>query len=362
MKGAARDLMSMCMRALENAYSEINGLKAGYAVGKIAGLKSDTYSLDQATEEVIKHHVDDYDPGIVLITEETGKMYHGEGDLEPAQTMLISDPTDRSIVLKNFLGARIDDDASQCDRFVRDILKEGLDIWEKEKGPPVLSGPTGSLTAIKDRRILFNVMVNYVTGHMYVSCPLGNMYGEIGLPFDDYKTVSFPRYRLGGKFATFLGKSGYPENLERSQLGLVREDCFDEWAPGPARILQLSDLNSDEDVGFILSNGEKIGEWIGWLSWVKYARDKKEPDEKSMSAYRVFFESPRTKEQVLVAPAPHYSIFRDEGGETRTNLNMMFQLQDPSHYRETLAVVPVHNLRTVSRIKSLGKNHHELKL
>lgn len=362
MKGAAKDLMNMCIGALASAYSDINGMKAGYAVNPVDGGKSDTYRLDQATEECIKHWVDDYDPNIVLVTEETGKMYHGERGMEPTQTVLIADPTDRSIKLKEFLDARIDDDIEQRDRYVRDILRDGMNIWERELGCAALSGATGSITAIRGRRILFSVMVNYVTGHMFVSCPLGNRCGEIKTPFDDYENVEFPQYREGGKFATFLGKKGYAENLEQSQLGLSSQDCADEWAPGPARILQLSNLNPSDDVGFILSNGEKIGEWIGWLSWVKYARDRKETDERSMTAHRVFFECPRTKEHVLVAPAPHYSIFRDEGPETRINLDMMFQLEDPSHYRETMVIVPVHNLRMVSRVKSLGRNHHELKL
>lgn len=361
MKGASRDLMKMCIRALEGAYGDINSLKTSDAIGYVHSGKADTYGLDEATEEMIKHDVSGYDPDIALVTEETGKMYHGENGLEPTQVVLIADPTDRSIKLRDFLSARVQDDPSAKSMPVGDVLQRYIDVWERELGPPVISGASGSLTAIKDRKVLFNVMVNYVTGDMFVSSSLGNKHGKVGERFETFGNMCFPDTKKGEKYAAFLGKKGYPENLEQCQLGLEPEQCADPWAPGPTRILQLSDMTSN-DIGFILSNGEKVCEWIGWLAWTKYARCPEQPDERSLSAYRIFFESPRTKDHVLVAPAPHYSMFRGTDGHVEIDLEKMFQLDDPSHYRETLVVVPVNNTRVIARIKALGAEHHELHL
>ncbi|MCX6816137.1 MAG: hypothetical protein NT120_04785 [Candidatus Aenigmarchaeota archaeon] len=316
MDGASKDLMYACMKALKKAHDGMVSLRCDRAVDCVSNGKSDTYGLDQATEEVIKHSIADYDKDLVLITEETGKAYHGERGLEPTRTILISDPTDRSIIMKKFLDKQIAEDDSKKKKYVGEILEQGMGKWKTELGDPVLSGASGSITAIKDRRILFNVMVNYITGHMFVSSPLGNRYGTTD---DLYQMspVNFSPDAEGDGFATFLGKTGYEENLEKCDIGVNKDKCIDPWAPGPTRILQLSDIYKQKDAGFILANGEKIGEWIGWLSWVKYAKDSHEPDENALQAFRIFFECPRTREYVSVAPAPHYSIFRDEGDETR---------------------------------------------
>jgi hypothetical protein len=366
MKGADKDLLEMCIKALRNAHDDINSLTCDYAIENVGIGKEDTCGIDQSTEEVIKHYVKNYDPTIVLVTEETGKLYHGKRGLEPTQVVLVSDPTDRSIKMREFLQKMINQDSSYLKKDVNSVIKDNFHTWESEFGDPTISGASGNITAIKDRRILFNVMVNYITGELFVSSPLGNRYGKIEEPMDydsiDFQDVSFPSETgKKGKYATFLRKKGYQENLEKCHLGLNQEDCVDPWAPGPTRILQLSSLYKGDGIDFILSNGEKIGEWIGWLSWMKYSRDDEVPDENSLEAYRIFFEDPRTKELVLVAPGPHYSIFRDEGNETVINLDMMFQLNDPSHYRETFVVVPVHNTGIISRVKALGKYCHELK-
>lgn len=360
MDGASRDLMKICTEALRQAYDDINSLRCGYAIELVHSGKSDTYGLDEVTEEVIKHCIDGYDPNIVLVTEETGKMYHGGKGLEPTQTVLIADPTDRSIKLKEFLEKRIAEDDSNRNKYVNEVIAGSVDLWEKEFGHATLSGAFGSIAAVRNGRILFNVMINYVTGDVFVSSPLGNKQGGLRDPMENYTSIEFPSQTRSDRYSTFLGKKGYAENLQKCGLDLKPENCTDPWIGGPARILQLSTI-SPKDVGFILSNGEKIGEWVGWLAWAKYARKPTDPDERSLSVYRIFFEDPKTRELVLVAPAPHYSIFRDEDGETRINLDRMFQLEDPSHYRETLVVIPVNNLRPVARIKSLGKYKHELK-
>ncbi len=383
MKGIEKDLLNVSVDALKSAYEAISNLKCDFATEIVSGGKSDTYGLDFTPEEAIKHTVQGYDADIVLVTEETGKNYSGEVGLEPTQTVLICDPTDRSIKMRQFLLALMQKEPGYSNKLVHQAFSEKLDAWEngieyvgddKKKsklymgpGSPSITGASASITVIRDRKIMLNVMINYVTGELFIADPLKPRMGS----FEDYKKdkmrhIKFPSE--GGKdnkFVAFLKKKGYSENLKQCNLGLKEEDDIDPWAGGPLRILRLSSFSytdNDNSVSFILSNGEKICEWLGWLSWVKYASDPVESDEHALEAYRMFFENPRTRSLVSVAPAPHYSIFTIKEGETRVNLDRMFQLDDPSHYRETILVAPRHNIASVSRVKALGGHQEELKL
>jgi hypothetical protein len=78
MKGIEKDLRDMSIQALTRAFNEIGALRCDYAIERVGSGKSDTYGLDAIPEETIKVEVDNYDRDIVLVTEETGKMYSGE--------------------------------------------------------------------------------------------------------------------------------------------------------------------------------------------------------------------------------------------------------------------------------------------
>jgi hypothetical protein len=361
MKGIEKDLRDMSIHALTRAFNELGSLRCDFAVEQVGTGKSDTYALDAIPEETIKAEVDNYDRDIVLVTEETGKMYSGELGLEPTQTVLICDPTDRSIKMHEFLLKLIADIPTVAKATVNEAFTSHADRWRTELGDPTISGASASITAIRDRRILFNVMVNYVTGELFTADSVGTRTTKISDRSTEGPLKFSAADRHSRRFVTFLGKEGYAENMDKCNLGLKADDCADPWTGGPLRILSLSDAGQ-KDVSFILSNGEKICEWVGWLSWVKYARDPLQSDERALHAFRLFFESPRTKELVLVAPGPHYSIFIEEDGETRVNLDRMFQLADPSHYRETILITPKENVGAISRVRSLGKYQKELKL
>ena len=360
MKGIESDLLKMSARALQSAYEQLSGTTCAFAIQSVGGGKADTCGLDSIPEEAIKQVVADYDSSVVLITEETGKMYSGETGLEPHQTVLICDPTDRSIKLKEFIESCIEQLQKNREKPIGEVLEKYRDEWERQLGPASISGASASITAIRDRRIVFNLMVNYVTGEMFVADSLGPRRLMIS---DDVlqpgtRILFSPNPPKLPMFATFLGKPGYDENLKQCALGLDTQKCRDRWVGGPLRILQLSNVSPDP-VAFLLSNGEKVGEWIGWLAWVKYAI---EPalGEYSLEAFRVFFESPLTRGLVSVAPGPHYSIFVVGEEEFRINLDRMFQLKDPSHYRETIFVVPRHDVPEIARIKSLGPYQERL--
>lgn len=364
MQGIDRSLLKTCISGLEGAYNRLNEMKVADACAIVGGGKSDTLALDWMPEQELGRVIQNYDPTTFLITEEAGK-YSGMDGLEPSDVVLVCDPTDRSIKLHEFLDKAMKTHASCGMETVRSVLQAQKGEWEKSMGNAALSGASGSVTAIKGGRPVFNVMINYVTGDVYYACPLGTKRrkaNDTGRIESDASVEFQTQTSCDRKFATFLKKKGYPENMNQCALSLVEADCVDPWAPGPMRILYLSDLNTDptKQASFILCNGEKAGEWMGWLPWAMYAKDPGQGDEHALEVYRVFFESPSTKELVLMAPGPHYSIFTEKSGKSRINFSRMFQLQNPSQYRETLLVVPKHNTDAIGRVTALGQYQKRL--
>jgi len=216
MKGAEKDLLRMVVNSLAKAHYEVGELKASFAVQPVEGGKNDTYGLDSIPEEVIKHTVAGHDPAIALITEETGKMFSGEDSPESTRTVLICDPTDRSIKMKEFLDKVVKERPAYGNE---PIVKAFADLrmeWENEFGNPTISGASSSITAIRDGRLVFNAMVNYVTGDVFIADARGTRMGQIvDYEKGDMKPVVFSPVRRGNKFIAFMKKRGYPENLQQ---------------------------------------------------------------------------------------------------------------------------------------------------
>lgn len=104
---------------------------------------------------------------------------------------------------------------------------------------------------------------------------------------------------------------------------------------GPARILYLKNPSK---VGFIMSNGEKITEWLGWLAYVKFS--------KNLQAYELTFDGSWVRDGVLMAPSGTYSILGDLvevcAGQSYKTIQIDLQklkfLKNPSKYRSTIVI------------------------
>jgi hypothetical protein len=275
------------------------------------------------------------------------------------EAVYFSDPMDRSKVLREFLEKHTGK--------VKDIFsnKTTINEWEASYGDKVeLSGPYGSITAIRHDNILFNVMINYITGMIYLASDAG--IGKLSMSeiFDENEQTIIKRTRellknieaisFGGdltehrKFIAYCSGKKYEDNListkifGKDSIERIRKDFLKYDNPGgPARILYLqTPLNT----GFILSNGEKIGEWLGWLAYVKYCPQK-------LRAYEISFDSTWTRDQILMAPGPAYSILvnnieEDKGisyVKVKLNMSKLKFLDNPSRYRSTILICPETN-------------------
>lgn len=375
MQGVEISHANAAMRAVLKAYYDFGHSSVEDALRKVAAYgKNDTFGMDAGPEITICGELRKYDRGSVVITEEIGAEGNRDDTFLPDnphtfRTVFISDPTDRSNQLKAFL-AKFPKEMK-----IRDIFGKPKNIkeWEKDFGSPAsITGATSAISCIRRGVPIFAVIVNYITQTMAVSCAAGNKL--IKLPDErpdlidlDYvaakgKHITFPSIDGDMKgmqrFVTFLGdtgKVGYKENFVDS--GLMSSEAMDEFLHygkpgGPSRALYLSSLQPrSTPVGFILANGEKIGEWIHWLSFVQFARSINDDSQPALILYEIFQDRPWTKDGVLMSTPPNYSVFREYSGKLFIDTSWLLKMRNPSQLRSTLIVAPYDN-RWAVRVNS----------
>ena len=324
--------------------------------------KKDTLGLDIIPEIIIGNEVREFDPRILFLTEETGKRQSLSACYQenPASMVFISDPTDRSSFLKSFLRNLKEGDEKLSFKEVIN-RKQTAEIWQGQcgGGPALISGATSAITGIKEGRPLFSVILNYITQDLVIASEAGiKIFSLKNLPLetDAYKKITFDKiikeseevyfsqernwgYGDYQNFLTFLGKSGYKENFENSKIFLpefmTEEKLIYNQPGGPSRILYLSSLYEEIKAGFILANGEKITEWIHWLPFLAVKQNGKS----RLKMYEISYDRPYTKEGILMAASPIYSIFsNDDQGKSFLKFSKLEDFPNPTRYRATLLV------------------------
>ena len=344
--------------------------------------KKDTLSLDARPEIDIVQIMRNHDDNSVVITEEIGakgklELTHTH-DPRALRTIYICDPTDRSIFLKRFLAGELKKDETLKTAKVKDIVKQpgAIASWEQIAGSPAtITGAFCALSCIRHAMPIFSVLVNYITQDLFVSCSAGNF--SLKIP-SDRPTIDLKYVRQHGsklffptvlhsfnddarRFVTFVGKEGYKENLRDSRL--ISEAELDRllYYPepgGPSRILYLSSLQPKNiPIGFILANGEKIGEWIHWLPWIRFAHPEDDQEEPAIGLFEVYRRDQlRIKDGVLMSTPPFYSIFKKTGPEGRMMIDVsrFVDFDNPSKIRASLIACPAGNTWATGLVEQSG--------
>jgi hypothetical protein len=237
----------------------------------------------------------------------------------------------------------------------------------KEK-PAVITGSTTSITCVRKGKVVFSVILNYIEGAICVASDNGVHWLKLKdytdlenekITFSDIirngKPLIFPGVSEYGytpdeckRFVTFLGKSGYRENFTDSMVFVENPDKFlhHRTPPGPPRVLYLSELQHGHGpVGFVLSNGEKIGEWIHWLAFVKNAKNGN--GNQALKAFEISLARPWTKYGVLMSTSPEYSLFCEESDNMYIDISRLRAYKRPSQFRSMLVVLPSDNERII---------------
>lgn len=377
MQGVEKSHLNAAIAAVLKAYYDFIHSTVEDALRKIATYgKKDTLGMDAGPEITICEELGRYDAGAVVITEEIGsKGAHlfsdtfRPNDPQTFRTVFISDPTDRSNQLKAFLTTFPKE--LKINNIFEDPATKGK--WEKDfSAPASITGATSAISCIRRGVPIFAVIVNYITQELMVSCAAGNRILKLSnkrpetidldYVYTNGKPLSFPNMDKETKnmqrFVTFLGdagKAGYKENFLDSEL--MSEEKMNEFLHygkpgGPSRVLYLSSLQTcPTPIGFVLANGEKIGEWIHWLSFMQFARSQNDDSQPALTLYEVFQDRPWTKEGVLMSTPPNYSVFREYEGKFFIDTSLLLRMPNPSKLRSTLIIAPFDN-RWVMRLSS----------
>ena len=154
---------------------------------------------------------------------------------------------------------------------------------------------------------------------------------------------------LRALYLTFLGKTGYRENLNDSMLFVQKPDEFVHHysdTPGPPRVIFLSELQQGHGpMGFVMSNGEKIGEWMHWLPFIKYARNSN--GGQALRVFEITAERPWIKNEMLMSTSPAYSIFYDDGQKAYLDISRLRHYKRPNQFRCMIVVLPYDNERII---------------
>lgn len=367
MQGVEISHLNASIKAALTAYYDLRHSTVEDALRPVNSYgKKDTLGMDAGPEITICEELTRYDSGAVVITEEIGSKRTSE-DIRPGEssnpqtfrTVFISDPTDRSNQLKEFL-AQFPKEMEIGEIFGK---ADSIAKWEeKYSSPATITGATSAISCVRRGVPIFSVIVNYITQELVVSCAAGNKILKlpdhrpalIDLEFICAKgnALSFPTIDGKGmrKFVTFLGdtgKVGYKENfIDSGFMDATQMAQFLHYGKpgGPSRALYLSSLQpQNSPIGFILANGEKISEWIHWLAFVQFARSLSDDSQPALILYEIFQERPWTKDGILMSTPPNYSIFREYEGNIYIDTNYLLRMQNPSHMRSTLIVAPYDN-------------------
>jgi len=374
MQGIERKYCDVCINALIGAWQELMGVSCAETLRKVRYGKGDTLGLDAIPELTITSRLKEFDRHAILITEELDdqayRRWPRDSDSVKQPIMFFCDPTDRSDQLEKFFRriskknqiAKVSELMSDCDP---------RKLWFES--PVAITGPTAAITCVRKGEIIFSVILNYVASTVCVAADIGVYWYELeNLSGPQKKKVDLEKVTLAeivknGKklcfpgireldyslddckrFVTFLGKTGYRENFDDSMLFIENPDDFLHHSkpPGPPRALYLSEFQDKHSpVGFILYNGEKIGEWMHCLSFVKYARNKN--GSYALRAYEISLERPWTKNGMLMSTFPAYSLFCNEGGKRYLDISRLRNFKRPSQFRCMIVVLPYDNERII---------------
>lgn len=376
--GIEKSYTDAMIRALRNAQRALFDTLIRDAISRSHVLhKGDTLGLDQRPENAITSALQRFDPYCITITEERGAVnpfaVDGSTSLQGARTFFGCDPFDRSNQACEFFGKN----GKPSERVV-DVIRrsKSRDIWISEYGGPLsITSSTSAICCIRRGLPIAAVILNHLAEQITLACAAGIFHVE--LPKDlsvavtlDYiqehgQRLKFPQpvdYNAGQKIVAFIGKPerGYPRNFDSCRLvsdTALGKHLHYNLPGGPSRVLYLSNLQPEnEPVGVVVANGEKIGEWIHWLAFTRFAY---RVDDQSAPALRLFEVSQNQSLMIdgyLMMPSPDYSLFVHHEDPRRVSISSekLQNLANPSKYRSTMVLIPANNKWALNQVEQYG--------
>ena len=281
-----------------------------------------------------------------IFTEEANEI--GRRDFANRTSYFI-DPFDRSVRFASLLE----------DARTRGFRNVGEVIRDPNNPMTGLNAPFGSVTCVRDEQIAFNVMMDYCSGETYVACKAMLKHGNIDVCPDPEALAAQGEDILfesqeGRSFTCFVGQPAtkkreqyeqHLSNLAFQPGRLPPEELQDPG--GPARVLHLTDETIlGPKVVCILSNGEKICEWFGWLAYVAHCNE--------LAAYELYAGTISVRDEILLAPPPSYSMFQiTEKRECKLKLERILVLDYPVQYRSAIVVAHIGSADVITDMRAM---------
>lgn len=362
MHGIDLEYLAAAMRALRSARIALLAQTPVQSQEPGAG-KEDAKVIDAVTERAIANELWAFNTRCMILTEEAGILTDNAENKKYASSLsYVIDPFDRS---RPFLRSVRQILNPEKHKTLADIV---ADPMFKMNG---LEAPSGSITCVREGEVIFNAMIDYAHGSVYVACKGWVGHGNIDECPDPRSLVERGNEitfspRSGNRFLCFLSDQdkekevGLNEQASKyktilSQLGFQGSSHTGFENPGgPLRILYLSDLNKDpNEPSLIFSNGEKIFEFLGWLAFAIHSE--------KLAVYELYSPGFEARGLVLQCPPPPYSIFTmpENNRGFLLDLDRLTNLMRAGHYRGAIAVT--HSHTTVACATMMAKkNSREL--
>lgn len=371
MYGSERAGLAIAIKAMLEANHNLGRLSCSEALEHVPFYgKHDTRILDAVPEITIRRTLSDHlGEQLVLISEEVGI----DSSLTDAHNKLVVflDPVDGSEALSAFIRGHVADQRVR----LRDVFRDQScrQLWDRRQecpGQRYIAGCASGLTAVKNGQVIFGLVLDLFRQELFLACRDGVFWGRVrevchALPTVGHKMNLWRRltFREPGtddweRFITYIRPADYRANLDIIRLTYSPQDekeLAHADTPGPGRILTQSSL-SDSKASYLISNGEKISEWLGWLAFARYTKEGNTPIFK---VYEASCNRSLIRGNAVMAPSKHYSVFeRGETGLSIINLGKLAWFSNPSQYRGTIFVI--HRSNSLVIAKALARGYTEI--
>jgi len=338
MSGVSLEYLRAGLRGSQRAREALIRLTPVTALQAAKG-KADSLHLDSVAELELVRCLREFDPGAQYVTEE-GTPSKRELGPSSGVTWFI-DPVDRSRRLAQWLHSLPDPNLT---------IEQAL----RDHPPGELVGANAvccSFTCVRHGRIVGTGLLDLLGGGLVVACGAFVRRGhvdetpepeDLALQGDE---VVFDPDREGDTSACYLGDPESDAGRQRAEIFTGLGFSLRQLPPpnqrdvgGPGRVLYLCDdpdLNCGRNPAFVLGNGEKIGEWLGWLGFAMFSGQ--------LSAFELSADRLPSRDGVLVAPPVDYSVLRvseDRHGDPSLHIDVprLMQFRQPQAYRGSIAV------------------------
>lgn len=295
-------------------------------------------------------------PG-VIITEECGRIPR-ETRIERATPVIISDPVDSTSYFEDIMHRL----AESNDRVGAVLDRERDRVGDLAARRHACNT---SVTLIKDNAIKYTLVLNLMTGDVYLGWPRGVTSGDIQRA-SDAESVSTPVRFHGGESLQMLcytrPEGKYETNRASTHLRFfpLEPAAFAKIGPvGPMRFTNLVRFGEEpQPVGLIAHNGEKIQELLPNVAIAFFSNGE-------LAAYKLFCDFDGVEERAGkdMTPTLANSLYGN-GRLVNAGVQSVFLNNHdyPSDFRDTTVVFPVTNEAAMTMLTGMVEREYAVRI